>query len=130
MQEKNPIVFDHVSALKGQILNERELSEFVAGIASSLLEERGIKVISACRMVMSETPMLIAEDKVYAISYDMFPKSAEITDGEKVELAAFSRSLARAPYCFPISLFCLDGDGDKPLSGAGYIVKDGDVEKI
>ena len=100
MQEKNPIVFDHVSAIKGQILNERELSEFVAGIASSLLEERGIKVISACRMVMSETPMLIAEDKVYAISYDMFPKSAEITDGERLSLQHFQDRLPRRLIAF------------------------------
>ena len=43
--------------------------------------------------------MLIAEDKVYAISYDMFPKSAEITDGEKVELAERIGGLQFAKEC-------------------------------
>lgn len=131
MEEINkPIVFDHIADAKGVALDGRELSEFAAGIASSMLEERGVRILSACRLVKSDVFLLVGEERVYAISCAMFPSEAELSALDKAEAVTFAKAVSRTLYSFPISLFCLDGDGDKALSGAGYVVKPGDEEKI
>ena len=131
MKSNSPQVFDHIAASNiGSELSGRELSEFVTGIAHSLLSERGYKVLGAMRLVFSETPVIIAQNELFAIPYDSFPNVAEISEKEKSEIVELSKALSKDAYAFPLSIFCLDSEGEKNLKGSGYIVKEGDVERV
>lgn len=131
MKSNSPQVFDHIATSDiGSELSGRELSEFVAGIAHSLLLEKGYKVLSAMRLVFSETPVIIAQNELFAIPYDLFPNIANIGEKEKAETISLSKALAKDAYVLPLSLFCLDSEGEKSLKGSGYIIKEGDVERL
>lgn len=129
MEDIKNFVFDHISDEKGGFLEKRELSEFVSGIASALLEGRGIKVKGAFRLILSETPCVVSEDSLYVIPYTMFPDSAELDKNTLSEAKGLSAALSLKLYSFPVSLYCLEGDGSAPIKGAGFVVKEGELEK-
>ena len=103
---------------------------YLDGGMGSLLQEKGYKVLSAMRLVFSETPVIIAQNELFAIPYDLFPNIANIGEKERAETIALSKALAKDAYVLPLSLFCLDSEGEKSLKGSGYIVKEGDVERL
>lgn len=131
MDKSKPVIFDHIGdGSKGEELLDRELSEFVLGIGMSLLDERGYRIKASCRLVLSETPLLITDRGIIVLSYALFPESASLSTLERSEAIDIAKGLELEAFSFPISLYCIDTDGQKAVKGAGYVIKEGELERI
>ena len=124
------LVFDHIarSGSKGSELGKTEAEEFAAGIAASVLEERGVRILSALRLFVSGKPCLVSDDALYAVDYALFPDTAEASDDD--EAAILASALGKKAFSFPISLCCMEGDGNRMIAGASYIAKAGDAKAM
>ena len=127
-----PIIFDHIASKeeKGKELNEHGFISFSVGIAMKLLEETGDKILAAARLLSSDTPCLVAKEKLYIVPISMYPEHAKLSDEERIEGLSLASSIGRKLYSYPLSLASITDDPSKKISGASYLVRVGKAEEI